>query len=123
MRIERSFIISCLCAKFLLAKTTSFQLSYLLANLSKKLSIHQFHTDPLSSTNRFHTKTTPFQTKNLSVQHQNSSVSQQKPLSSTPKPLGSTLKIPQFHIKNPSVLYTSQFQTENPSVQHKNLSV
>ena len=110
MRIERSFIISCLCAKFLLAKTTSFQLSYLLANLSKKLSTHQFHTDPLSSTNRFHTRTTPFQQKPLS--------STPKSLSSTQKPLSSTPKTTQFHTKDHSVPHNPLFHTKNPSVQH-----
>ena len=42
-------------------------------------STTQFHTDPLSSTRRFHTRTTPFQ---------------------HPKSLSSTPKSPQFHTKN-----------------------
>ena len=47
------------------------------------MSTPQFYTDPLSSTNRFHTRTTPFQ--------------HPKSVSSTPKALSSTPKTPQFH--------------------------
>ena len=46
----------------------------------------KFHTDPLSSTYRFHTRTKPFQ--NPSVQHQNPLSSTQK----TPKNDGCELK-------------------------------
>ena len=70
-----------------------------------KLSTPQFHTDPPSSTNRFHTRTTPFQhpkslsstpktpllnTKSLSSTPKTPQFN--TPLSSTPKPLSSTQK-------------------------------
>ena len=48
-----------------------------------------FSVKPLSSTHRFHARTTPFQ--------------HPKSLSSTPKTPQFNIKIPQFHIKNPSV--------------------
>ena len=63
-----------------------------------KMSIPPFQTDLLSSTHRFHTRTTPFK--------------HPKSLSSTPKP-------PQFHTKNQSVKHTRQFHTNNSSVQHQ----
>ena len=85
----------------------------------------QFHTDPLSPTYRFHTRTTPFSTQNPSVPHQ-------KPLSSTPKtpqfhlPLSSTPKLPQLRINSPSVQpplsstpKTPQLNTKTPSVPHQ----
>ena len=62
-----------------------------LNRLPTRTSTSQFHSHSLSSTHRFHTRTTPFQqpkkfhTKNPSVPHQ-------KPLSSTSKSLSSTPK-------------------------------
>ena len=50
-------------------------------------SIPQFHTDPLSSTHRAHTRTTPFQ--------------HPKSLTSTPKTPHFNTKIPQLHTKTP----------------------
>ena len=94
------------------------------------MSTHQFHTDLLSSTHRFHKRTTPFQhpkslsstpknpsvspfpqfhTKNSSVQHQN-------PLSSTPKIF--QFHTPQFNTKTPSVLHQKSFSSTHSSVQH-----
>ena len=72
-------------------------------------STPQFHRDPLSSTHRFHTKTTPFQqpkslssTGPLTSTHQFHTkepllISPQNPSVSHRKPLGSTAKTPQFH--------------------------
>ena len=84
------------------------------------MSTPQLHTDPLSSTHRFHKGPHLFSTQNPSIQHQ-------KPLSSTSKFLSSTPKTPQFHTKNPSVPLllsstpkTPQFQIKNPSVKHQN---
>ena len=68
--------------------------------LRLKGSIPQFHTDPLISTNRFHTRTTPFQ--------------HLKSLSSTPK-------TPLFHTKNPSVPHQKPLSWTHPSVPHQKL--
>ena len=57
----------------------------------------QFDTDRLSSTHRFHTRSTPFQ---------------------HPKSLSSTPKTPQFHLLLSSTPKAPQFHTKNPSVQH-----
>ena len=63
----------------------------------------QFHTDPLSSTHHFHTRTTPFR--------------HPKPLSSAPKSFSSTPKIPSVQHQNPFRL-----STKNPSVPQHNPS-
>ena len=98
-------------------------------------STPQFHTDPLSSTHRFHIRTTPFShAKSLSSTPKNPqfntkipqfhtttpSVSPLKPLSSTPLPpqihtknIQFNSKILQFHTKIP------QFHTKNSSVPHR----
>ena len=60
-------------------------------------STPQFNTEPLSSTHRFSTRTTPFQ---------------------HPKSLNSTPKTHQFNTPFSSTPKTSQFNTKNPSVQH-----
>ena len=57
----------------------------------------QFHTDPLSSTHRLHTRTTPFQ--------------HPKSLSSTPMSLSSIPKTPQFHLPLSSTRKTPQLNT------------
>ena len=71
-------------------------------------STPQFNTEPLSSTHRFSTRTTPFQ--------------HPKSLNSTPKTPQFNTKIPQFHTKNPSFPTPPQYHTKNPSVQHQNPS-
>ena len=72
---------------------------------SAKKSTPQFHTDPLGSTHRFHTRTIPFQ--------------RSKSLSSTPKTSQFNTKIPQFHTKNPSVPHRKSFSATHPSVPHR----
>ena len=82
-------------------------------------STPQFQTEPLSSTHRFHTMSTPFQhpkslsstpktaqfhIKNPSVQHRN-------PLCSTPKP--PKFRLPQFHTKHSLVCWTEGFLVWN----------
>ena len=62
-------------------------------------STPQFHSDPFSSTHRFHTRTTPFH-------HPNS-------LSSTPE-------TSQFNTKNPSVPHPKPLITTRPSVPNQN---
>ena len=78
------------------------------------MSTPQFHTDPLSSTHRFHKGPHLFSTQNPSVPHQ-------KPLSSTPESLSSTQKTlgstpPQFNILLSSKPKTPQFNTKTPLV-------
>ena len=89
----------------------------------------QFHTDPLSSTHRFHTRTTLFQhpnpsvhhQKKHSVQHQNPSVPHQKPVSTTSpsvphqRPLSSTPKILQCRTPLSFTPKTLQFNTQKKS--------
>ena len=74
-------------------------------------STPQFHTDPLSSTHRFHTRTTPFQLP--------------KSLSSTPKSpqfntesLSSTPKIHQFHLYLSSTPKSPSSTPKTPSSTH-----
>ena len=61
-----------------------------------KKSTPKFHTDPLSSTHQFHTRTTPFQAQ---------------------KSPSFTSKTPQFNTPTPSVQHIPH--TKNPSVPHR----
>ena len=67
-------------------------------------SIPQFHKDPLSSTHRLLTRTTPLQHQNPLVLNQNPSFPQ-PPSVQHPKFISSTPKTPQFH--TPSVPHRS----------------